>query len=65
MFGNAAGVIDIIERAAAPGGGISCNFGEAALIPELHGEASDVVAIAFEQGCDGGAVYSARHGYGN
>ena len=38
MFGYAAGVVDIVVRAAAMlGGAVILQLGEAALVPELHG----------------------------
>jgi hypothetical protein len=39
--------------------------GEAALVPELHGQADDVVAFGAQHRRDGGGVHTARHGYGN
>jgi hypothetical protein len=38
--------------------------GEAALVPELEGEADEVIALCVEKGCYGGGVDSAGHGYG-
>ncbi len=67
MFGDAAGVVHVIVRAAAVRGrGAVCglHFGEAALIPQLHGEAEDGVAAVVEDGGDGGAIDAAAHGYG-
>ena len=39
--------------------------GEAALVPELEGEADEVVALGAQEGRDGGGVDSSGHGYGD
>src|SRR5216684_3694033 len=67
VLGYAAGVVDVVERAAAAGDLLGHAFvsGEAALVPELHGQADDVVSLGAEHGGDGGGVNSARHGYGD
>jgi hypothetical protein len=39
--------------------------GEAPLVPELHGQADNVVALGAEYGRDGGGIDTARHGYGD
>ena len=39
--------------------------GQTALVPELHGQADDVVALGTQHGRDGGGVNSSRHGYGD
>src|SRR5882724_2410199 len=42
MLRDTLGVVDVVERAAAMlRGAVALKFGEAALIPELHGEADD------------------------
>jgi hypothetical protein len=67
MLGDAFGVVDVIERAAAvlraEVGALK--FGEPALVPELHGEADDGAALLLQHGCDGGRVHTARHGHGD
>ncbi len=61
MLGHAAGVVDVVERAAASGDLLGHAFvsGEAALVPELHGQADDVVSLGAEHGCDSGGIDSA------
>jgi hypothetical protein len=39
-------------------------FREAALVPELHGQADDVVAFALHETGDDGAIDAAAHGDG-
>jgi hypothetical protein len=39
--------------------------GEAALVPELHGQADNVVSFGAQHGRDGGGIDSPRHGYGD
>ncbi len=66
VLGDAAGVVNIVERAAAAGYllGHALVSGEAALVPELHSQADDVVSFGAQHGRDGGGIDSARHGYG-
>ena len=66
-LGDAAGVVNIVERAAAALHrlGHALVAGQAALVPELHGQANDVVPFGAQHGRDGGGVHSARHGNGN
>src|ERR1035438_689434 len=66
-FGDATGVVDIVDRTAATldGFGHADVSGEAALVPELHGEANEAVAFGAEHGRNGGGVNSSRHGYGD
>ena len=60
------GVIDVIERAAAvPCGAGALKFGEATLIPELHGEAHDSAALLLQERGNGGRVDAAGHGDGH
>jgi len=60
------GVIDVIERAAAVlRGAVALKFGEAALVPELHGEADDCAALLLQESGNGGRVDTARHGDGD
>jgi hypothetical protein len=55
VLGDALGIVDVVERAAAVLlGAVALQFWEAALIPELHGEADDGAALFLENGGDGG-----------
>ena len=67
LLGHAARVVDIVERAAASlhGLGHTLASGQAALVPELHGQADDVVSLGAQHGRDGGRIHTARHGYGD
>ena len=50
MLRDALGVVDVVERAAAVlRRSIALQFGQAPLIPELHGQADDRVALLLEQ----------------
>jgi hypothetical protein len=60
------GVVDVIERAATVlRGTFTLEFGKAALIPELHGEADDWAALLKQDSSDGGRVYASGHGDGD
>src|SRR5260370_39039347 len=60
------GVIDVIEGATTVlRGAVTPKLGEAALVPELHGEADYGAALLLEKGCDGGRVDTSGHGYGD
>ena len=65
LLGDAAGVVDIVERAAASlnGLGHALASGETALVPELHGQTDDIVAVGTEHGRNGGRIHTARHSY--
>ena len=67
LLGYAAGVVDVVDGAAAALDGLGHAFvsGEAALVPELEGEADEGVALGAEQRGDGGGVDSSGHGYGD
>src|SRR5579859_1106384 len=66
VLGYALGVVDVIERAAAMLlGAIALQFGQAALIPELHREADDGMALFLENSSDGGRVHTTGHGDGD
>ena len=66
MFGDAAGVVHVVVRAAAmPGGAVILQLRQAALIPELHGEADNGLRAVVEDGGDRGAVHAAAHGDGD
>src|SRR6266404_9484097 len=63
-LGNAASIVDIVDRTAAALDGFGHAFvsGETALVPELHGQADDVVASGTQHGRDDRGVNSSRHG---
>jgi hypothetical protein len=68
VLGDAAGVVDVIERAAAAGlgrVGDAVLAGEARLVPELEGEADDRVARVGEHGRNRRGVDSSGHGDGD
>src|SRR4029077_16565139 len=65
VIGHAADVIEVVERAAAPGCSFARAFRQPPLIPELHGQARDVVAVTLEQCGDGGTVDPSGHCYCN
>ena len=67
VLGDAAGVVDVVDRAAAALHllGHALLAGETALVPELHGEADELVALGLEHGRHGRGVDSAGHGYGD
>ena len=66
LLGDAAGVVDVVERAAASGcAALGNEIGQAALVPQLHGQADDAAALAVQQTGDGGAVDAAGHGDGD
>jgi hypothetical protein len=66
MLRDALGVVDIVERAAAMlrraliGEG-TLQFGQAALIPELHGKPDDGASVLLQNGGNGGRIHSTRH----
>ena len=66
-LGNGPGVVHVVERAttALHGLGHALLTGEAALVPELHGQTDHVVTIGTQHGRDGGGIDTARHGNGN
>ena len=61
LLGDAAGVVDVVEGAAASGDLLGHAFmsGEPALVPELHGQIDDVVFFGAQHGRDGGGVHTA------
>src|SRR6185503_5645071 len=67
VLGHGARVVDILNGAAAPLNVLrhALATGEPPLVPELHGQADDVVALGAQHGRDGGGIDTARHGYGN
>ena len=63
---HALGVVHVVERAAAMlRGAVALQFGQAALIPELHGEADDGPCCWSNTGRHGGRIDTAGHGYGD
>src|SRR3984893_7391791 len=66
-FGNPASIVDVVDRTAAALDRFRHAFvsGETALVPELHGQADDVVAVRAEHGRNGRGVDSSRHGDGD
>ena len=66
-LGDTARVVDIVERAAAALHCFRHAFvpSQTALVPQLHGQADDVVSLGAKHGRDGRRVDSARHGYGD
>jgi hypothetical protein len=67
MLGDAASIIDVVERATTAGHSLrhALVSSQAPLIPQLHGQAYDVVSLRTQDSRDGGGVYTARHGYRN
>ena len=67
LLGYVACVVDVVDGAAAALDGLGHAFvsGEAALVPELEGEADDGVALGAQECGDGGGVDSSGHGYGD
>jgi hypothetical protein len=66
VLGDTLGVVDVVERAATVlRGAVALEFGEAALIPELHGEADDRAVLLEEDRGDGGGVDTTGHGDGD
>ncbi len=66
-LGNTASIVDIVDRAAAALDGFGHAFvsSETALVPELHGQADDVVAFRTQHGRNGRGVNSSRHSDGD
>jgi len=65
LLGYVACVVDVVDGAAAAldGLGHAWMAGEAALVPELEGEADEVVALRAQEGGYGGGVDASGHGY--
>jgi len=62
MFGDALGVVHIVDAAATmPFVSLRVEFGKAALIPKLHGEADDWSALLAQHCGDGGTVNATAH----
>ena len=66
-LGYAASVVDVVDRTAASLDGLrhACVSGEAALVPELHGQADDGAPFGAQHGRYGRGVDSSRHGNGD
>src|SRR5258708_837099 len=64
MLSHTAGVVDIVERAAASLDRLrhALAASKTALVPELHGQADDVVSVGAQHGRNGGRIHTARHG---
>jgi hypothetical protein len=66
VLSHGFGVIHVVERAAAVlRGAIALQFGEAALVPELHGETDDGAALLQQKGGNGGRIDTSGHGDGD
>src|SRR5271163_1612297 len=67
VLGDAARVIHVVDGAATSASLLrhALFAGKAALVPELHGESDELVALGLEHGGDGRGVDSAGHGYCN
>jgi hypothetical protein len=67
VLGHPAGIIDIVERATAAGHLLrhALAAGQPPLVPELHGQADQVVPFGAQHGRDGGRIHATRHGYGD
>jgi len=60
------GVVNIIERTTAvPRGAVTLEFGEAALVPELHGEPDDGAPMLKNKRGDSGGIDTTGHGDGD
>jgi hypothetical protein len=65
MFGDALGIVDIVDAATAMAFvSLRIKFRKAALIPQLHGEADDGLALLTEHGGHSGTIDTAAHGDG-
>ena len=67
LLGHVAGVVDIVDGAAASLHrlGHALVTGKATLVPKLQGQANDVVAALAQHGRDGRGIDTAGHGDGN
>ncbi len=67
LFGDAAGIVDVVDGAAAALDllGHAVVTGESTLVPKLEGEADEGVSLRTQEGGDGGGVDASGHGYGN
>src|SRR5271165_918321 len=62
VLGDTARVMDIVERTTAAGHILwhSLMSSQPPLVPELHGQADDVVPLCTHHGRDGGGIHTAR-----
>src|SRR5271156_5572663 len=67
MLGHASSVIDIVQRATAPGHllGHALMSRQPPLVPQLHSQPDNVVPLRVQHRRDGGRIHTARHGYRN
>ena len=65
LLGDAAGVVNVVERAAAPRSPLCGQLRQTPLVPKLHGQPHYVVTLAHQERGHGGAVDAAAHGDGN
>src|SRR6185437_15180272 len=63
LRGDAPGVVNIVERTAAPGCFLGCEVGEAALVPKLHGHPDNRVAVTQQHARNRGTVDASGHGH--
>jgi len=62
MLCDGLGVVNVIERAAAVlRWAMALQFGEAALVPELHGEADHSASLLLQERSDGRRIDTSRH----
>src|SRR5665213_2967028 len=61
MLRHGAGIVHIIERAAAAGGLVALNLGQPPLIPELHRQADHVLAARMQHPSNYGAIHAPGH----
>ena len=66
-FGHAARIVDVVEGTATSLDRLGHAFvpGETALIPELHRQADDIVAVGAKHGRDYGGINSSGHSDGD
>ncbi|OLE64515.1 MAG: hypothetical protein AUG74_13100 [Bacteroidetes bacterium 13_1_20CM_4_60_6] len=67
ILGYAACIVNVLYGAAAPLHLLrhALTTSQTALVPELHGQSDNVIALRTQHGRDGGRIHTARHGYGN
>jgi hypothetical protein len=67
VLGYAARIVDVVDGAATALHGFrhALTAGEAALVPELEGEADEGMSLGVKQRGDGRRVDAAGHGHGD
>jgi hypothetical protein len=67
MLGYMAGIINVVQRAAAPTDLLRHAFasGQSPLVPELHRESHDGMSLGAQHGRHGGRIHSSGHGDGD